>query len=249
LLCQGEGRIDLLSVKTRKARFFGRGINFETNRQGTVAAWQSTDSCSRCRGPILVKRTSGGVTRRLGGYAAVNYGPTLSPDGRRVAFSRSFWSYEDLYETHGGIWISPTSGRGRPKRLTPVGYCAAWSPNGRRIAFHDGKRMLMISSAGGPVTELADFLPFCTSPRFTAPWSPDSRYLAVVRNEDWHVVVVDVATRRARDVTGDAVGSVISYAWSPESSRLAVVGRDARDCTSMWVVGVQRAGYRRLRTC
>ena len=112
------------------------------------------------------------------------FGPALSPDSSRVAFS---WNGEKL--DNFDIYILPT-GSGSPFRLTSdpgEELAAAWSPDGRSIAFlrrsnTERIELLVVSSNGGPehkVSEIRDSeLTEPTRRLVSLAWSPDGRWIA-----------------------------------------------------------------------
>ncbi len=153
---------------------FGDGINVVVDASRSLAAWQSADLCPSCHGPLLVRRLAGGRVVKLGGDAQNGF-PTFSPDGRRVAFSRSFEA-AGRFERAGGIWTAPSAG-GAPKQIVKTGSCPSWSPDGTRIAYGDRTGIRLVAPAGGRTTLLlrarkgARLCP--------GAWSPDSRAIAL----------------------------------------------------------------------
>jgi len=125
--------------------------------------------------------------------------------------------------THGpfggtDIFTARADGTGRV-RLTTSGDAgqAAWSPDGRRIAFvravseadHD---IWVMSSAGRGKTRLVGGRTDDTDPA----WSPDGRRIAFTRNFG-QVFVYTLATHRVHRV----VGTAATPSWSPDGTRIA----------------------------
>jgi Tol biopolymer transport system component len=89
---------------------------------------------------IWVSSSDGGRHKRLTRTPRqVEAGPTWSPDGRTIAFSRGSPSADSWWIPRGRatIWLMRADGSDK-RKLTPRGYLdlnPAWSPDGTRIAF------------------------------------------------------------------------------------------------------------------
>lgn len=112
--------------------------------------------------------------------------PQISPDGRRVAFTRvTVDPAPDTYLT--SLWIASTSG-GAPRALTFGGRDSQprWSPDGTRIAFlrspADGKppQLHVLPMGGGEAQRLTDLPKGAGAPA----WSPDGRWIAFTSGTD-----------------------------------------------------------------
>jgi Tol biopolymer transport system component len=160
--------------------------------------------------------------------------PAWSPDGRRIAFVRWIREQPD-------VWVMNADGTDA-KQLTHDGRSdlPTWSPEGTRIAFiterpvtrHRSERVdISVMNADGSHAHLIsarDGLQYATDPA----WSPDGNLIAFAgwagRRGDgtpkpWHVYVMRVdgtGVRQVGTVTGDNLGPT----WSPDGSRIAVVG-------------------------
>lgn len=78
----------------------------------------------------LVERT-GGVAKRLTNTPNEETSPVFSPDGRRIAFSRSNGNDWDVF-------IANADGSGEPVRVTMMpedDFVTAWSPDGKEVIF------------------------------------------------------------------------------------------------------------------
>lgn len=116
-------------------------------------------------------------------------GPTLSPDGARVAFTVKHLGPKNTFESN--LWLADVVD-GRSRQFTHGGQDSqpAWSPDGQRLAFVSRRakgspQLALIDAAGGEARVLTDF-PEGSLASFR--WSPDGRRLAVSFREqdpDW----------------------------------------------------------------
>jgi WD40 repeat protein len=92
----------------------------------------------------------------------------VSPDGSRMLFTAGG---QDRF--NGPLWIVPTGG-GPPRRLAvSSASTAAWSPDGRRLAYASGRALYRANADGGEPHRLAN-LPFDGE---LLKWSPDGKRL------------------------------------------------------------------------
>jgi dipeptidyl aminopeptidase/acylaminoacyl peptidase len=111
------------------------------------------------------------LAKRLGGLA-------LSPDGRWAVFSVSEPAYRDE-DASSDLWVVPADGSAPPRRLTSTRGGeggAAWSPDGRRIAFtarREGDEVSQVYvldvAEGGEARRVTALSTGASSPR----WRPD----------------------------------------------------------------------------
>ena len=121
----------------------------------------------------------------LTAYPGDERGPSLSPDGSRVAFS---WNgaTQDNYD----IYVK-LAGPGEPHRLTTSAArdeSPAWSPDGRFIAFirfaspNTAADLVVIPALGGAERTIATVFPVPIPPSFrpinNLSWTPDGKWLA-----------------------------------------------------------------------
>ncbi|HEX9760374.1 MAG TPA: S9 family peptidase [Candidatus Acidoferrales bacterium] len=178
--------------------------------------------------------------------------PRISPDGRWVVYQVSETNWTDnAFETE--LWVVEVASGARfqltnAKRSSNT---AAWSPDGRRIAFvsnRDGRRQIyLISPRGGEAMPLTKHETGVNS----IQWSPDGRRIAFTaadpeskaRKEKkeklgevaWedeqhtmsHLWVVDVPAEQpdklpeAMRLTEGDTFTVGSFSWSPDGTRMA----------------------------
>ena len=222
------------------------GEVFSVDAHGTRVA-TGVPGCPMCAGPILVKSFKDGSVRSLGGKTVQNTLPSLSADGKRVAFARSFCVPAGAEcDRPAGIWIGSVA-TGAMHEVTKTGNCPTWSHDGRQIAYVENASSLQVVLAiGGNSRELLPGVVCNTS--FLPAWSPNSRLVAATAG-DGRLVVANPANGTSHAVTGIAVGSVVGFAWSPDSAKLLVTARPASACSSLWVVAVKTGAARLLRRC
>jgi dipeptidyl aminopeptidase/acylaminoacyl peptidase len=126
--------------------------------------------------------------------------PVVSPDGRWAVFSLTEPSYNPQ-EQVSDLWLVPTDGSATPRRLTFTRggeSGAAWSPDGRRLAFSarregdDAAQVYVIDVAGGG--EAVRVTGWSTGAR-SPQWSPDGTSLLFAASV-FPGAVDDTANRR-----------------------------------------------------
>ena len=194
------------------------------------------------------RRGRGGRPRRLTRGPFRDTRPAISPDGRRVAFTRAAAGDDGAVTT---LRVLDLRGR-RPVRLRTGALGPgqfAWSPDGRSIAFR---------AEVGPQRFIVGRAPKDGEPRARRVTRLDYRYDEqgyLDRSSQLHVVAAD-GTGRARRLT-DLSGGIDGIAWRPDGRAIAFVAdprddADRRPRTSIWAVDVpagrgRRRGRRRPR--
>ena len=134
------------------------------------------------------------LMKRLGG-------PSLSPDGRSVVVSVSEPAYDER-EQASDLWVVPSDGSAPPRRLTATKggeSGAAWSPDGRRLAFaarrdaDEAAQIYVLDMAnGGEAQRVTNVSTGARAP----VWRPDGR--AILFSSDVYPgAATDEANRKA----------------------------------------------------
>ncbi|TDC90149.1 hypothetical protein E1285_15215 [Actinomadura sp. 7K507] len=168
--------------------------------------------------------------------------PEPSPDGRRIAFTR----------TGGGereAWVMNADGSGARKVTDIAGGRVTWSPDGTRLAYigDDGgtRQIFTITLRGHDVTRLTrdDSVkddPMWSSTQKLVFWSD--------RDGDEEIYTLDPNTPGSpwTKLTRDGVRSV-DPEWSPDGSRIAFT-RGESEHSSIWVMNADGSGARAVTT-
>jgi len=177
-------------------------------------------------GGLGVMRVDGSGRRPLPG-GELGFEPSISPDGRRIAFSRN----TDLGVT--SVYVMNVDGSGTTSVAQGIvlNPGPVWSPDGCQIAFRssletnggsvgrisivnaDGTGLHQVSPEPGP----NDFA-FDESPT----WSPTGTQLAFTRNSVLHVINVDGTGLMALPNEDMA----LNPSWSPDGQRIAYTSGD-----------------------
>jgi Tol biopolymer transport system component len=163
--------------------------------------------------------------------------PALSPDGRRVAFTRRVDGNAD-------VWMVNVDGTGltRLTRNRAFDGFPSWSPDGSRIAFQSnrgGSPDIWTMTAAG--THLVQLTRRRSSERRPA-WSPDGSRIAFESDRDgpYHLWTMAAAGGGQVQVTSGR-GDDTSPSWSPDGSRIAFQSNRAGS-PDVWTVGVDGRG-------
>ena len=118
--------------------------------------------------------------------AEIDFSPTVSPDGARVAYTTLRYATGELREHTYEIAVQSIDGSDR-KRLTNNSWndvSPSWSPDGSRLAFvserEDGRRAFTVAPDGSDELSVA---PLVNTGSNAPVWSPDGGRLAFVGKE------------------------------------------------------------------
>jgi serine/threonine protein kinase/Tol biopolymer transport system component len=173
-----------------------RSVAFVSNRDGQ---WD-----------VYVGLVTGGGLVRLTNDPHIETRPRWSPDGTKLLFSRL--NESGLQD----IWVTPAF-PGTPRRIIPNGFAAAWSPDGRRIAYSSANLIWICDADGANSKAVTTAEPppiFHDQPAF----AHDGRFLAFIRRRlgpRSEVAVADLQTGAVRSLTSDEA-LALSPAWSPD---------------------------------
>jgi Tol biopolymer transport system component len=232
-----RGRAFVMQSSGKGRHAVGSGADFAWSRDGEELAFAG----SAVGGPIQVVRADGSGRRRVTS-GRFDHAPAWSPEGRRLAFTRS--------ARVGGadfLYVVAADGTGL-QRLGPQGASPAWSPDGARLAFWQRTAegvVLAVYNFAGPrvVTLTRTFAAFSRAPR----WSPDATRLLLTVCGAFGQCRVDVAAADGSGVARLLPGS--DPAWSPDGARFAFVTRRLCAASSVFVANADGSRLRRITAC
>ncbi len=185
---------------------------------------------SSVEGDLWIVEADGSNRRQLtDSGAGVDYSPTWSPDGKRIAF-RTTRGESPPGVDPSNIFIINVDRSGE-RQLTPArgeaagGLFPAWSPDGRSIAYSNGSGINLIRPDGSGRQQLG-------VPGECSVWSPDGSKLMFCSNginrgegvDNWDVFVMDADGSHVRRLTRH-VAQDYPGAWSPDGTQIAFFSR------------------------
>lgn len=189
------------------------------SRDGRHVAFAS-DRSAPGKGFALYTARLGGRARAVSRTAHHHSWPALSPDGSKIAFSRS---------KHGD-WLAPlhmyvvnADGTGLRRLTKGDDWAPAWSPDGRAIAFTRGAGIRSYFSTVYLVNADGTGLRRIVRDGAEPDWSPDGRKIALVRGVNDSIEVFDLGTETVVTLVRSKRASAAEPAWSPDGKRIAFV--------------------------
>lgn len=205
--------------------------------------------CVSCRGQVQILDVGSKKITRVGLAAEANDVPSLSPDGKLVAYGRRACAPKGgACATWRGVWVAPVTG-GIGRRLTVDGHCPVWSSDGKSISYLTRGGDLRVVAARGGASALIAKGVACTS-SYLPVWSADAKQLAFVAHDNT-LAIADAHTHRIIARTPKTTGAVIGLDWSPDGTSLVVAARPVGlgTCASVWRVDAAAGTSTQLHSC
>lgn len=218
--------------ETRPAavRYWGLGLALLLLAIGGIVYWRAVVS----KPPALRRLT------RLTFDTGLQSTPTLSPDGRYVAYSSN-------RDGTSHIWVQQVGGSGSPIRVTDgknSEWEPEWSPDGKYLAYRsesDGGGLYIVPAVGGNGLQrrIATFGHF-------PHWSPDGSKILFQSHHFGNsskIFLVDVRNgSEPREVLAAVTGNadILSAAWHPDGNRVTLWGWDvlASPIPTFWTASI-----------
>ena len=199
-----------------------------------------------CRGEVWVRRAEDGLpANRITRSAARERGVRWHPDGDRLLFVSDRDGRDDLFLAASSdpdeprldrclsVAVQRLPGAPAPRRG------AAYSPDGKSLAYISGPGNLSVCDAAGGEGRVV--VESWNAPQYQ--WSPDSRWLAYAKldndyNNDIWIVPLD-GHRPATNITVHP-GDDSSPVWSPDGKKLAFVSDRRGDSSELWWVWLEK---------
>jgi Tol biopolymer transport system component len=192
---------------------------------------------------VWIVNADGTDLRRLTDSPWREFDPSLSPDGRLIAYRSE---PHDLPE----LWVMNADGSGQ-HQLTPDGGFPDWSPDGSMLAYAPGggptgKSSIAIMNPDGSGQRSLPGTDYGELPS----WSPDGKRIAFSNNlaGSPRMYIVDIDGSGVVDLSSAGEGGKV--AWSPDGrSILFQSHRDTQDnYTDIYVMRPDGSGVQRLTT-
>jgi tricorn protease len=200
-------------------------------------------------GEIFLMPRNGGKAKRLTEHPACDHGVSWAPDGKKLLFLSDRSGAEDVYLLEPDDPDHPElvkahhfKVRQLTKTVQPEAG-ASFAPDGSRIAFLRGGRLLTINPAGSDEKVVAE-----DGQIFDYDWAPDSRWICYARSDNHFASELFMIPARgataadpARNLTRFATynGGVT---WSRSGNMLAFVSLRRRDAYNAYVLPLQKPG-------
>jgi Tol biopolymer transport system component len=193
---------------------------------------------------LWAMRPDGSELRRLTNDSINDLDGNWSPDGRSIVFTRWQDSVGGPSDYRSDVFVMNADGSGMRRLYFAEGWASGprWSPDGRRIAFAEGNRMLdyyvdttthvyIMNADGSGVHVVAPH-----GESFAPDWAPDGTQLLFLARRPPERPALSIYTIRPdgtdeRLVGGDVacVRDVHDASWSPDGTRIVYRCSDAPD--------------------
>jgi tricorn protease len=188
------------------------------------------------RGDIFTIPADKGDVRNLSNSSAsAEHEPAWSPDGKSISyFSDRSGEYALYIEAQDGL----TPAREIKIPTNAHFYTASWSPDGKRILFHDTNLKLWVVDVATGQAKVVGSDPWMVPQRTMNPaWSPDGKWIAYAKhlNSLYKAIeVVNVETGVSKQVT-DGLADAMSPAWDASGKYLWFLASTDFALRSQWL--------------
>lgn len=169
-------------------------------------------------------------------YSGADDSPTVSPDGRTIAFS-------SRRDGRRRIWLKQIAGGTETALTSGIDSVPRFSPDGETILFRRlgevGTSLYRVSALGGEPRKLVD-------DTGAADWSPDGRRIVFVGGDFKSLWIAEAEGTGAREIARDRERWVGLPRWSPDGKWVAAYLSFARTRGEILIVAVGSGHSRRV---
>ena len=224
----------------------GRQIAFTSLGTGD----EDTSSIYVMTSSIYVMNADGSNMKQLTDHPPGGWGPSWSPDGRRIAFLGSLGTGD---EYQWAIYVMNADGSGVTRLVDyddealGIPGTLSWSPDGRRIAFLGSlgtgdeytSAIYVMNADGSSVRQLTDHTNYDGSP----DWSPDGRKIAFTSDgtsaeSESGIYVMNADGSNVTQLADDSEFTrlSLSLSWSPDGRRISFISLGEEDTSAIYVM-------------
>jgi tricorn protease len=188
------------------------------------------------RGEIFTIPAEKGDVRNLShSSGSAEIAPAWSPDGKFVSY---FSDRSGEYK----LYIEAQDGLTPPREITIPNhkhyYTSSWSPDGKRILFHDTDQQVWVVDVASGQAKVIGNDPWAVPQRTLNPvWSPDGKWVAYAKrlNSLYRAIVVyNVETGESKQVT-DGLADAMYPAWDASGKYLWFLASTDFGLGSQWL--------------
>jgi tricorn protease len=188
------------------------------------------------RGEIFtIPAEKGDVRNITNATGSAEHEPAWSPDGKSLSY------FSDRSGEY-ALYIEAQDGATPPReiKIPTKGhfYTSSWSPDGKRILFHDTDLKLWVVDVATGQAKVVGNDPWMVPARTMAPaWSPDGKWIAYAKhlNSLYKAIeVVNVETGVSKQVT-DGLADAMSPAWDASGKYLWILASTDFALRSQWL--------------
>ena len=194
--------------------------------------------------PQVLKTTQVTFSSGFDGY------PSLSPDGKSVAYSSDQKGTFEIYVKQ----LSELSGELQLTNDGQQNFQPSWSPDGQRIAYHSRTRggVWVVPALGGTPKQLSEI-------GARPVWSPDGSFIAFQSESPGAelsnsrvmppstIWIMPSQGGQPKQITqvGNPDGGHSAPSWSPDSKRIVFEASNFAD-VAVWTIGIDGTGLRKI---
>lgn len=173
-------------------------------------------------------------------FAGRNFYPSLSPDGKWVAYSNTIGDTV-------GVWISPTDGSGIKSYFSSGGQ-PDWFPDGQRLVYGAAGIRIETIDHSSKIQIYSDKINRLGGPKVSPDGSKIAFPLQAYGTGLIQLYLINADGSGLRQVTTEGIGEAIS--WSPDSREIVYLSHRFTDFSykngTLWIINIETGEKRQL---